>query len=250
MASRSCKHPDIRKFDGIRCCLACGEAVLETKFEGALRPQVGSSSASKPYEYTDLNYQLGQEIRLCILLPGEPQDPLCCELVHVNLDDDPVYDAVSYTWANEDGDASLSSTIHCRGEGFLPITVNCDAVLRQLRRFGSKRRLWIDAICINQSKISERNHQVAFMYSVYSRAQYVRICIVEMPKHYRSRTLSYADLFNRVREDGFSSSLENLRMIWHIISDSIYFSRVWVSEEKGHHQHTHMTHFMIRSFKK
>jgi ABC-type antimicrobial peptide transport system ATPase subunit len=38
-------------------------------------------------------------------------------------------------------------------------------------RFSDKPRvLWIDAICINQSSLSERSDQVALMSTIYSRA--------------------------------------------------------------------------------
>ena len=144
MSGTACKHPDIRKFDGIRCCLACGEAVLETLASNAIEKNV---DATGRHVYTHLNYQLGQEVRLILLAPGGAADPLCCEIVHVNLEDDPEYDAVSYTWATEDGNADMSKTIDCFKGGYIPITTNCDAVLRQLRRPGTRRRLWIDAIC-------------------------------------------------------------------------------------------------------
>jgi hypothetical protein len=142
MSERLCAHPDIRKFNGIRCCLACGEAVFEASLV-----EPNSTDTATQYRYTKLNYKLGLEIRLVVLAPGTLGDPLRCDIIHVNLEDKPEYDAVSYTWATESGDASFSKTIQCVNGGFIPVTVNCDAVLRQLRRPGLRRRLWIDAIC-------------------------------------------------------------------------------------------------------
>ncbi|KAF2025617.1 hypothetical protein EK21DRAFT_76014 [Setomelanomma holmii] len=177
MSDKACLHPDIWKFDGLRCCLACGETVFETSLP---KPALKTYPCGPTrYEYVDLNYTLGLEIRLCILLPGEPDDPLRCEIIHVNLEDEPEFEAVSYTWAGEDGDASLSHSIDCGNNNLVPITVNCQAVLRQLKQRGLRRRLWIDAICINQSRISERNHQVGLMDRVYSQAQRVRISITD-----------------------------------------------------------------------
>jgi len=146
MSQKPCPHPDIRQFDGIRCCLACGEAVFQAS---SSNPTLHTVDATGRYKHTRLDYELGREIRLISLLPGDPDDVLRCEIAHVNLEDDPVYDAVSYTWATEDGDASLSSTIECIQGGFIPITRNCDIVLRQLRRPGIRRTLWVDAICIS-----------------------------------------------------------------------------------------------------
>jgi hypothetical protein len=85
MSETLCRHPDVRKFDGLRCCLACGEAVFETStaFE-ANEPQ---STTRTTYKYTNLNYKLGQEIRLVLLYPSGPADDLHCEIIHVNLKD-------------------------------------------------------------------------------------------------------------------------------------------------------------------
>lgn len=65
MSERHCHHPDVREFDGLRCCLACGEAVFETPISESL----GDSAplTRSPYRYTDLNYKLGQDIRLLVL---------------------------------------------------------------------------------------------------------------------------------------------------------------------------------------
>jgi hypothetical protein len=83
-----------------------------------------------------------------VLLPGEQADPIRCEIIHVNLDDDPEYEAVSYMWATADGDASFCRNIHCGNNKFISVTMNCEAVLRQLRSSGLQRRVWIDAICM------------------------------------------------------------------------------------------------------
>jgi hypothetical protein len=66
-----------------------------------------------PYIYTPLNYKLGQEICLLVVLPGEPFDPLRCDIVHVNLEDEPDYEAVSHPWTSDNGDASLSQSANC-----------------------------------------------------------------------------------------------------------------------------------------
>jgi hypothetical protein len=143
MTESTCKHPDVRKFDEIRCCLSCGEAVFEVPSATA---HVHTSETAGHYRYTKLDYKLGRQIRLVLLLPGRPEDPLQCEIIHVNLEDIPVYDAVSYTWASEDGDAKASMVVQCKQGGAIPVTPNCYAVLLQLRRSG-RQRIWVDAIC-------------------------------------------------------------------------------------------------------
>lgn len=166
---RACRHNDVHVFDKIRCCLACGETVFDSTPDLDSAPQ-----HAEVYQYANLNYALGQEIRLVILLPGQPSDDISIEITHVNLTDNPVYEALSYSWATQDGDASLSQTVYCRGRS-MAITRNCEAALRCLRRKGRRRYLWVDAISIDQGNIAERNHQVAFMSQIYLRASQVLI---------------------------------------------------------------------------
>jgi hypothetical protein len=160
MSESTCQHPDVRKFDGIRCCLSCGEAVFEAL---PSTTPVQTNDAAAPYKYTKLNYKLGREIRLVLLLLGIPEDAIRCEIIHVNLDDDPVYDAVSYTWAIGNGDASLCKSMYCRQGGTIKITAKCHAVLLQLRR-SEKRRLWVDAICTQQSRSNNKKICIDFFY--------------------------------------------------------------------------------------
>lgn len=143
MTGLPCKHSDIQNFDAMRCCLSCGEVISAS----SLATSIHTSEATAPYKYKNLDYKLGREIRLVLLLPGNSEDALWCEIIHVNMDDNPEYDAVSYTWATEDGDSRLTKAIFCIQGGSVQITMNCDAILRHLRQLG-KQKLWVDAICM------------------------------------------------------------------------------------------------------
>lgn len=133
----------------------------------------------RPIDRTD-----GENIRLVCLLPGDFQDNICCELFHARLEFQIDYEAVSYTWATEDGDASLAESITCGYVGDeirkrLWITVNCASALRRLRHISEPRILWIDVIAIDQSNSEERNHQVALMAQIYSQASQVLVYLGE-----------------------------------------------------------------------
>ncbi|KAK7697571.1 hypothetical protein SLS64_013390 [Diaporthe eres] len=52
----------------------------------------------------------------------------------------------------------------------LPIGENLKDALVRLRKVDLARIIWIDAICINQDDIKERNHQVCIMKKIYSKA--------------------------------------------------------------------------------
>jgi hypothetical protein len=151
--------------------LACGETVFDNIPKPVFSPSHGGSV---PYGYAPLNYALGQEIRLVIIFPGQPPDDVHLDIVHVNLRDDPAYEAVSYAWATEKGDASLSRTVYCRGRT-IAVTKSCEAALKCFRRQGRNRTLWIDAISIDQTNIPERSHQVSFMGPIYSNASQVLV---------------------------------------------------------------------------
>src|SRR6266536_764396 len=49
--------------------------------------------------------------------------------------------------------------------------INLVSALRHLRLKDIARTMWVDAICIDQSNIDERGHQVALMTKIYSLAK-------------------------------------------------------------------------------
>ncbi|KAH8773784.1 heterokaryon incompatibility protein-domain-containing protein [Diaporthe sp. PMI_573] len=119
------------------------------------------------------------EIRLLHLDPqvsDNASEPLHGCLRPTGLSQRPDYIALSYTWADATGDRVLRDTIFL-GNAWEPfaITRNCAAALRRLRLRGGPRVVWIDAICIDQTNIGERSHQVSMMRDIYSRAQSVAI---------------------------------------------------------------------------
>jgi hypothetical protein len=99
------------------------------------------------FHYRSLNPDIN-EIRLVTIPPPSPTREVeieCC-LSHAPLHDAPAYEALSYTWADEDGNSSLSSTIILDGFPFR-VTKNLEAALRHLRLPSGGRVFWIDAIC-------------------------------------------------------------------------------------------------------
>lgn len=86
----------------------------------------------------------------------------------------PPYKALSYVWGSPVGDVPI-----CCGVQELLITENCVAALRKIRHRMKSRMLWVDAICINQQSLDERNHQVALMGDIYSKASEVIIWLGE-----------------------------------------------------------------------
>lgn len=150
-----------------------------------------------PYEYERLqgNNEGFHYVRLISLLPAPHRElPLRCEIRHAELSlavsgkstksesQTPDYEVLSYVW----GDASPFDRIFFH-QGALDIGNNLSIALRRLREGRISRTLWIDAICINQEDVDERNAQVTLMHNIYSQAKQVIIFLGEPnppPKHW------------------------------------------------------------------
>lgn len=95
-------------------------------------------------------------------------DPIEGELFHISLTDAHLlYEALSYEW----GDSQADECILLDGYEFA-VRESLLNALRRLRRH-EERILWIDAVCIDQSNVLERNRQVGQMGGVYGLARKV-----------------------------------------------------------------------------
>jgi hypothetical protein len=95
------------------------------------------------------------EIRLLTLRAGSWDDNIKCKLAHVSLHSNPDYEALSYTWGELEGLICILVDGH-----ICEVRPDLEIALRHLCLEDKDRVLWIDALCINQDDISERNAQV------------------------------------------------------------------------------------------
>jgi hypothetical protein len=121
------------------------------------------------YQYEPLRST--EYFRIINLLPSDKcESAINLRLSEVKFAGNQDYEALSYTW----GSTEDPKSIECDA-GTLKITRNCETALRHLRYPKTSRMLWIDAICINQVDIPERNQQVARMREIYKNATQVLI---------------------------------------------------------------------------
>lgn len=125
-----------------------------------------------PYQYSRLHGN--STIRLLELDAGAEGTPITCRLITSSLDEQPIFEALSYAW----GDLTMKVPISCQGQ-LISVTQNCYQALKGLREPGRPRMLWVDAICINQSSIPERNEQVSLMARIYTQTKRVLIWLGE-----------------------------------------------------------------------
>ncbi|KAI0865587.1 heterokaryon incompatibility protein-domain-containing protein [Xylaria cubensis] len=136
-----------------------------------------ASAHQSTYEHQPLT--LPKSIRIVIVKPAVSLEaPVECTLDEVDLDNlipSSSYEALSYVWGERFG----TIPILCHGRKLL-VTPNCYDALIHLRLPSEHRRLFVDAICIDQrldlqQSINERDHQIAIMGEVYERAHRVMI---------------------------------------------------------------------------
>ena len=123
-----------------------------------------------------------QEIRLCHILPSQNcavDDVLECKITHhiLGVTTDTTYralplqyKALSYCW----GRANDLEIIMINDKSFT-IRRNLAKFLKCIRnkQEESQTLFWVDQLCVDQSSVEERNHQVGMMSCIYSQASAV-----------------------------------------------------------------------------
>ncbi|KAK0674420.1 heterokaryon incompatibility protein-domain-containing protein [Cercophora samala] len=164
-------------------------------------------------------------IRLLRLSKGKGSEPLHGTLETRELRYFPEYEALSYTWADANGQASRTKQLYLGKEwAVFPITTNCEAALRHVRLPNTERYVWVDTVCINQFDNLERSHQVQLMPMIYATAQRVLVYLgQDVPE--RSMISKHLPAFSRVME--WSQKWDDLGPILQ----RPYFFRSWIIQE-------------------
>ncbi|PWY82732.1 hypothetical protein BO83DRAFT_454730 [Aspergillus eucalypticola CBS 122712] len=107
-----------------------------------------------------------RQIRLLFIHPSRnKRNPIQCSLHAVSLNDSPKFEALSYVWGTEEA----TEQIVLDGKEFY-VKPSVAKALYLLRRTFRRRDVWVDAICINQCDIDEKNTQVPLMATIYTSA--------------------------------------------------------------------------------
>jgi hypothetical protein len=130
-------------------------------------------------------------IRILEVLPGRGYDPIVCQMHVASLDEHPYYEALSYVWGDPPALVSCVYIVDSPTAGvipkrffradedhaqpqekpyFLQITATLRCALLRLRHPEQSRRLWVDAICINQKDLREQSSQVGMMARIFGQA--------------------------------------------------------------------------------
>jgi len=163
------------------------------------------------------------EFRLLELQPSELLGPIRCALRTYSFDSDPpAYTALSYTW----GSMANPNVIELNGISFT-VGHNLWSFLKEMRFQQQYHVYWIDAICIDQRNILERNHQVQLMRQIYSNANAVSIWLGSIDQF---PYVKWGMEFLATGKSARSCTKNQARGIAELCSRD-YWSRVWIIQE-------------------
>ncbi|KAK7985062.1 heterokaryon incompatibility protein-domain-containing protein [Apiospora saccharicola] len=145
--------------------------------------------------YRPLDYS-SKQIRLISIAPGSVDDPLHCTLNrHTTPINEQDFEALSYCWGDLQDTVTITLRHGCTessradseaqggdDEQTFNITKSLNLALKHLRYPDRERVIWIDALCINQGSIRERNYAIPFMVDVYRCASCVVVFLGEENK--------------------------------------------------------------------
>lgn len=196
-------------------------------------PAESRRRSNRSLDYSVLQFEEpSQSIRLLRFSESCNDDALIvCELSIYASNSLPSYTAISYTW----GDAQNLVPISVNGT-FVNVRLNCWQALWQVRRSALDACYWIDSICIDQINNVEKNAQVKLMASIYSRAEYVAVCIGdrEEDEPWQSKYIEKYGLYDKsldaekiLTRDELSDYDEQLKSMLDELTKLKYFNRLW-----------------------
>lgn len=176
-----------------------------------------------------------QNIRLLLLNPATDADTtISGRLLVADLDQHAgAYEALSYVW----GDRTNTVQISIDSQLF-KVTINLHNALRRLRLPDEVRTLWVDAICINQNDVVERNAQVAIMADIYTSAKQVCVWLGEdagkahLVFEHIPNPVTRAGDFTWESDESAGPNYKGATLeAYHSLTRREWFSRTWVIQE-------------------
>ena len=177
----------------------------------------------------DLN---GRNIRL-LRLGKSHTDVIVCDLRHAPLGEDHV--CLSYMWGLD----APRHSVYING-GILKVRDNLFQFLQTAKRLKIYDWLWIDALCIDQENVKERNHQVQYMGAIYQQAKHVLIYPgkISWTSTIVNESFREEEKFE-IRYPKLGSLINPVSTLVHNLTQSVllepqdfpYWNRLWIVQE-------------------
>ncbi|KAK4505980.1 hypothetical protein PRZ48_003945 [Zasmidium cellare] len=176
--------------------------------------------------YTPLD-RTARDIRLITLLPTlSDHKTLRCIMTTYSLDTAPPFTALSYEWGSMDDQCIIQvNDSPARIRKNLWLFLNMAVRQKDL----SSRSFWIDALCIDQSDLKERSHQVSLMAKIYQGAELV-VSWLGPPFDASDVALDHLTMFTASLSSSPKSRDEEVDAILQLCRRN-YWSRLWVLQE-------------------
>jgi hypothetical protein len=209
---------------------------------------------SAPYKYKGLRTP---QVRLLKLLPGRfgTSIHILFEFKSLIESSIPQYEALSYTWGQSDNPEDIY--IGISEARVLSVTQSLACALQHLRHEDRPRTLWIDAICVDQTNLTERSSQVQRMADIYKLAERVLVWLGSEGDNSSYALEVLHSLGTKVDVDWMKSNMkpsddaesngethwselsvalpyksEEVFPIYHLFQRS-WFGRLWIRQEVG-----------------
>ncbi|KAK0112373.1 hypothetical protein ONS96_001616 [Cadophora gregata f. sp. sojae] len=192
-----------------------------------------------PHRYLPLDYVANETRIITLLSAPNYEDPLVGLIGYNPMHNQVSFNCLSYTWGTEEP----TEVLELSGQKFL-IRKNLDAFLRTMRNSGGPYiRFWIDAVCIDQTSVSERNRQLPRIIEVYEDADVVTCWVGEpdecsnmalslvldlTPTHYVGRGMLFERQWLGVKDREHFP--RRLAALYRFLCRP-YFRRIWVAQE-------------------
>lgn len=192
------------------------------------------------YQYVPLD-TVADETRIAVVAGNpDPGAPLSIYLAHCPVVSEVVYHALSHTWGSEAETCEITVT----GQK-MHIRKNLERALCHIRSPTRGFAIWVDALAINRSDLSERNHQIDRAARIYDRAACV-VCYVGDSDNYSDLALDFVKQLSkepmvRCDKDGnweigkperiSATKVPEFCAALYLFLTRPYFRRVWIIQE-------------------
>lgn len=206
---------------------------------------IDSLMPPRPHQFRYDSLQDRTQVRLFCLYPGKYHDEITGCMYTVSIEELRCthYEAISYVWG--DPHNTVGICVESTGDssiGILSITKNLEAALKMVRRRTLERVIWADGICINQTDVLERGHQVRLMRSIYEQANLVYVWLGAGSRECTDMHAQCAfNFLNSLKvksrdEEIYGRIAETDDIIWRHLSHVLnrpWFRRIWILQEIG-----------------
>lgn len=200
-----------------------------------------NTSQDKQSLYQTLNGSRA-EIRLLVLPDRDAADTesISASFRTVSLDESPEFYALSYVW----GSPTMTRPLHVNSTEVL-ISPNLEHIIRVL--LGHEKGLatvrgkaiWIDALCIDQDNIAEKEQQIPLMGQIYRQATRVLMWLGDARGHadWAMECMSDPDFYlaasnrNKSQRSPTPDEIRLKLIMEEDLEKRAYWTRVWIGQE-------------------